>query len=72
MEKQGIGTYVHDPRVQAVSHLDGYPDDQFVIKFGDGGYGNTLTFFVNDEQWDAIVAKVAAERALQKKESVSA
>lgn len=70
--EQAITATVHNPRVESVNHLDGHPENEFVIKFGNGGYNATVTVFVNDKEWDAIVAKVAAERALQKKESVPA
>lgn len=51
---------VHHPAVAKVQLYE--EDGSWFIYLGQNGYSNTVALFVSDAEWDAIVARVAAER----------
>lgn len=60
MKNMSMTINVHHPAVAQVKLYE--EDGLWFIYLGQEKYSNTVALFVSDAEWDAIVARVAAER----------
>lgn len=68
MTKQSVTVNVHNPRVQGITRYmgDASLQTQMHITLGNDEYHGTVTLFMTDNEWNALVAEVEEFRCSER------